>query len=94
MKPEDLSPEQKAEFEAAVLVSKSNMRHIIVPNVLLLLLMQAVNVFICIQFALPPPAPFFMYFMTVILMSSTVNKQLKEEADRFQEEVFKIFNQK
>lgn len=94
MNPDDLSPEQKAQFEAAVLVSKSNIKHIIVPHVMLLFLMQGINLFICVQFAIQPPGPFFMFFFTTIVVLSTVNRQLKDEADRFQEEVFKIFNQK
>ena len=94
MKPEDLSPEQKADFEAAVLASKSNMRHIVVPNVLLLITMQIVNMVICAQFKLPAPGPFFLVFFTTILVFSTTKSQLMNEADRFQEEAFKIFNNK
>lgn len=94
MNPDDLSPEQKKEFEDAVAVSKSNILHIIIPNILLLFAMQIVNAFVCVSAGLQPPAPFFMYFLTFVLMLSTTNRALKEEADRFQEEVFKIFNQK
>lgn len=94
MNPDDLSPEQKADFEAAVLVSRSNVKYIIIPNIMLLFTMQLVNAFICASLSLQPPAPFFLFFLTFVLMLSTTNSALKEEADRFQEEVFKIFNQK
>jgi len=94
MQYEDLTPEQKAKFEEAVKISRSNMRHIIVPNLLLLLALQIVNVFICSRFALPSPSPFFIYFFTTFLIFSVVNVGIREESDRFQEEAFKIFDNK
>lgn len=92
MTKEELSPEQLVAFEAAMKESRGNIKSIIVQHVLFNTLLMILNVVVCHNFM--PDALFMVSFLTGILIFSSANKELRDEADRFTEESQKILNNK
>lgn len=94
MKKEDLSPEQLEAFTACMAESRGNIRNIIFCGFVSLLGFQAVNFYICTNFLPDEGGRFIVYFLTTVLVISSSNKALMEEAERFQEESQKILDNK
>ena len=93
MTKEDLSPEQLEAFQAAMRESKGNIRNILVSHALLLVAFQTVNFFICKNYLPNEMGRFVVYFLSSVLVVSSGNKMLLEEADRFKDEAQKILKQ-
>lgn len=94
MKKEDLSPEQLEAFTAAMAESRGNIRNIIFCGLVSMVALQAVNFYICTNFLPDETGRFVVYFLTTVLVASSTNNELMEEATRFQEESQKILDNK
>jgi hypothetical protein len=93
MTEKELTPEQRAEFDAALKQTRKNMLQITVYHAVLILAMTTVNLFISVKLLHSETySTFTLSFLTTLMVIGNYFKSLRAEEDAFREFFTKLLD--